>query len=246
MAVTMFRGSYSVRFGPFSLLLTITSFLVMISCRRVTLMEEKVVGIWESSGVDATGRIVFRRDHTVINLSPDGHILGVRWIATSKGKWHLDGNEIVTDEQMLVGDYSPRERRMGRIPIQRFDQKTLVRADGRPDFNRINVEPDLYEQLQALLYVVLSLIAFLGCLYAMQNPLLKKPFFALAIGAALALTWALSLLATELTQTGTVTLSWTSLRCLQWLRLIFMAALIPISTLGFIKLVLAGKAKQGD
>ena len=99
--------------------------------------------MWEFTGLDATGRVVFRRDHTVVDLFPEHDITDARWFATSYGQWRLEGNEIVTDTQDLpIPGYSPHPKRIGRMPIREFKEDTLVRGDGRSDFHRTDTTAD--------------------------------------------------------------------------------------------------------
>lgn len=232
-----FRGNYSkgLRYHCV-LLLGITSLVAAIGCQRTSPTEEKVIGTWEFTGLDATGRVVFRRDHKVIDLFLEGDGPNARWIPTSWGKWRLEGNEIVTDQEMLVGDYSPSERQLGRVPIREFEQDKLVRGDGRADFLRVHWGVEQYSQMLALVYVIVSLIALSVCVYAIRNSSLRKGFVVLAVAAVLALVWSTSTLVAELAQTGTVIIAPASLRSLRLPTEVLRVACIVIFTIGFVNL----------
>jgi hypothetical protein len=219
------------------LLFGVTLGLAVGACQRVSPAEEKVIGIWEFTGLDATGRVVFRRDHTVVDLFTESDSPNARWAPTAWGKWRLEGNEIITDDEVLpIPGYSPRPRRITRIPIRDFEEGRLVRADGRADFNRVRVGIEQYLQILALVYVIASLIAFSASVYAVRNSSLRKEFVVLAVAAVLALVWSTSTLVAELAQTGTVIISAASLRSLRLPTEIFRVACILIFTIGFVKL----------
>ncbi len=239
-----FRGNYSkgLRYHC-ALLFGLTSLVVVVGCQRTSPTEEKIIGTWEFTGLDATGRVVFRRDHQVIDLFLEGDGPNARWIPTSWGKWRLEGNEIVTDQEMLVGDYSPSERQLGRVPIREFEQDKLVRGDGRADFLRVHWGVEQYFQMLALVYVIVSLIALSVCIYAIRNSSFRKGFDVLAVAAVLALVWSISTLVAELAQTGTVIISPASLRSLRLPTEILRVVCILIFTIAFVRLAFALRAR---
>jgi hypothetical protein len=165
--------------------------------------------MWEFTGLDATGRVVFRRDHTVVDLFPEHETTGARWFATSYGKWRLEGNEIVTDTRDLpIPGYSPHPQRIVRTPIREFKEDTLVRDDGRSDFHRTDTTADQdYTQLLAMFYVAMSVITLLLALYSVKNSSLRNEFILFSVAALFALAWSIATLITELAQTGTVVVS---------------------------------------
>ena len=112
---------------------------VAIGCQRLSPEEEKVVGTWEFTGLDFTNRVVFHRNHRSEELYAREDSLLAKisfWAAMSRGTWKLEGDAIVTDEQVIVGP-QPRERRVTRIKILEFLPDKLVR-EGNPDaFHRV-------------------------------------------------------------------------------------------------------------
>src|SRR5919106_717924 len=79
--------------------------------------EENVIGAWEYDSMDdllgwmderpwlaerkphVTSRIVFRRDHKVVDLLRDRAMTGGRWMTIATGTWFLEGDTIVVDHQ---------------------------------------------------------------------------------------------------------------------------------------------------
>jgi hypothetical protein len=232
-----FRYAWVLLFG-------VTLGLAVEACQRVSPAEEKVIGIWEFTGLDATGRVVFRRDHTVVDLFTESDSPNARWAPTAWGKWRLEGNEIITDDEVLpIPGYSPRPRRVTRIPIRDFEEGRLVRADGRADFNRVRVGIEQYLQILALAYVIASLIALSAFVYAIRNSSFRKEFVVLAVAAVLTVVWSTSMLIAELAQTGTVIISAVSLRSLWLPREILRVVCILIFTIGFVRLAFAVRVR---
>lgn len=226
------------------LLLGITSVIAVVGCQRVTRTEEKIIGLWEFTGLDATGRVVFRRDHTVVNLFRDGSDPNAKWAPTAWGTWRLEGNEIVTDEEVFsVPGYLPSSRQIARMPIRDFQEEKLVRADGRADFYRIHWGAERYSQVWALFYLIASLIAFSASIYGIRKSSLRKEFVLLGIAAVVALLWSISTLVAELAQTGTLIISAVWLRSLRLPTEIFRIVCILIFTIAFAKLAFAVKAR---
>ncbi|SRR6266508_5230215 len=118
---------------------TIAIAAISVSCQRLSPEEEKVVGTWEFSGIDFTNRVVFHRNHKseVLHARDDGLLAKMSpWAAMSRGTWRLEGDTIVTDEQILIGP-EPRERRVTRIKIFEFRPNELVREARRDPFHRV-------------------------------------------------------------------------------------------------------------
>jgi hypothetical protein len=112
---------------------------ISVSCQRLSPAEEKVVGTWEFSGIDFTNRVIYHRNHKSEVLFPREEGLLAKlspWVAASRGTWRLEGDTIVTDEQLLVGP-EPRERRVTRIKIFEFRPNELVREPYRDPFHRV-------------------------------------------------------------------------------------------------------------
>jgi hypothetical protein len=110
-----------------------------VGCCRVSPEEKRVVGTWEFSGIDFTNRVVFHCDHTSeeLYMREEGLLAKISpWAAGARGTWRLEGDTIVTDEQLLIGP-EPRERRVTRIKIFKFRPNELVREAGRDPFHRV-------------------------------------------------------------------------------------------------------------
>ena len=200
----------------------------------------------EFTGLDATGRVVFRRDHKVVDLFSEGDGPNARWVATSWGKWLLEGNEIITDEEMLLPDYSSSERNITRIPVREFEEDRLVRADGRADFMRVKLDAERYSQMVALLYVIASIVAFASIIFAMRNTSFRKEVILLGVTAVVALAWSTSTLVAELAQTGTVIISAASLRALRFPTEILRVVCILVFMIGLVKLIFALRKSEGS
>jgi hypothetical protein len=131
----------------------------VLACQRSAPAEQKVHGTWEYSGMDdlvawmderprlperkphVTGRIIFRRDHTLADLLKDNVMTGGRWMTIGSGTWALEGDTIVIDQQPLQGHLSPGEkpfsRRVVRVHISEFHSDRLERSDGGGTFKRV-------------------------------------------------------------------------------------------------------------
>ena len=48
-----------------------------------------------------TGRVVFRRDHSTVDLFPDWYFLDGRMYTAGTGAWHLEGHVLVSEVQPL-------------------------------------------------------------------------------------------------------------------------------------------------
>lgn len=211
--------------------------LATTSCERITPAEAKVLGTWEFTGLDATVRLVFRRDHTVVSLSSQADGFKEKWAPAAWGTWRLEGNEIVTDEEVFpIGGYLPKHRQVARVPIREFGEDKLVRADGRSDFYRVHWGGEQYSQVLSLVYASVSLIVFSVSVYAIRHSAFRKKFIVLAVAAVLALVWSISTLVTELAQTGTVIISPASLRSLSLCTEVLRVACILIFIIGFVRL----------
>lgn len=198
-----------------------------VSCARVRPAEEKLVGTWEFRGLDAVGRVVFRRDHAVINLFPIDHSPYAKWGATSKGTWRLEGNDVVTDERLLIGDHPPQERQLHRIPILQIDSERLVRADGRSEFRRVTAVDEHLSQMVAGMYVLASTVTLASSVYIQRKSALRK-FWLFAVAAALVMAWSTSVFVQALAQTGAVAVSISTL----------LSIALPTQVVGFLSVLL--------
>lgn len=217
-----------------------------LGCHRLLPSEKKIIGTWEFTGIDVTARVVFRRDHVVVNLAAENESADARWTPVACGRWRLQGNEIVTEEQVLPIPGHQFANRITRIPISEFRADALVRADGRSPFIRVSIAGERYAQLLALLALFVSLAVLAACIYLIWARFVRKAAVFLAIAAALALVWAVLLLTTELTQTGAVILSMTSLRLLQSAREVIGIASIVMFAIGCFALLALGRRETSN
>lgn len=218
--------------------------LLTTGCRRLTVSEEKIIGTWEFTGIDASGRVVYRRDHTVVELFPEYDALNARWVPRSWGSWRLEGSEIVSETESFQIPGMPQiPKRVNRTIIRDFSDERLVREEGRSDLIRIRAGAEAYFEGLALAYVIAGVIALAAATYAMQNSAFRKEFILLAVAAVFALAWSASTLVAELVQTGTIIMSPASLRSLRIPTEILRVVCILIFLIGFVKLAFALRAK---
>jgi hypothetical protein len=85
--------------------LALLALLFVSSCHRITPAEEKLLGTWEWSSIDATGRIEFRRDHTTTTL----FYLDGQWEPVTSGKWRLKANDLLTEQRLLPTSRAPND-----------------------------------------------------------------------------------------------------------------------------------------
>jgi hypothetical protein len=216
------------------------------ACHHVSPAEERIIGTWEFTGIDATGRVVFHRDHTVVDLFPEPQA-PYAWEPAASGTWRLEGDVVVTDDQMLpIPGYSPHPRRITRIPIREYHGDRWVRDEGRGDFIRVTWDVERYSQVLALLYLISSLIALSSSIYAIRRSSFRREFALLAVAAFLALAYAALLLVAQLTETGDVVINVASLRSLRMLREVLKVMCVIIFTTGFMRLVYSVRAGEAS
>jgi hypothetical protein len=218
--IIVFRGNKLRQFRCVGAMLFAAASFLLVMCQRVNSTDEKIIGTWEYKGFDSISRIVFRRDHVVVVLFPESNSDTSRWEPITWGTWHVEGNEIVTEEEVLpVPSHSPFPKRINRMPIHEFGENVLVREDGSDHFHRVYWSVrQRYSQLLASFYVVLALVALLAIRYASRRFALRKPLILLATATVFGFLWATMTLANELSQTGTLVISPTSLRSLTRLK----------------------------
>ena len=112
--------------------------LSVVACHRVSLTEKEIVGTWEFAGIDATGRMIFRPDHTVEQMFPhedNSH----EWYTFTRGKWWLEGNTIVADQAFVMeptDGATPFPREVTRMAVRESHPDKLVFEKGSP-FTRV-------------------------------------------------------------------------------------------------------------
>jgi hypothetical protein len=97
--------------------------------------EKKLVGTWEFTGIDATGRLTLRADHTSETLFPDMDD-STKWEVLLRGSWRLEGNDLIMEEKPTFGPSvpgdPPRQMELTRITIREFGSDKLVPEKGGP------------------------------------------------------------------------------------------------------------------
>lgn len=189
--------------------------LLIVGCQPETAAEKKVIGVWEFTGLDAVVRIVFRRDHKVVELFRDPNCtIDCRWDPTFAGRWQVEAGEIVTHEAMLpYGDTLPPPR-VTRIQIRELQADRLL-LNGHPDLVKATIDVERHLQMMALLYSLLAGGLFLLTFLSARRSAFRRDLILLAVGFGGALAWSALTLLVELTQTGNVILSPVALRSLR-------------------------------
>jgi hypothetical protein len=80
--------------------------------------EEMLYGTWQFSSIDATGRMLFRADHTYSTMFPFEDLRD--WKVVTKGTWRVEGRYLVVAEENMfrrAGDSTPPIRH-SRVPIR--------------------------------------------------------------------------------------------------------------------------------
>jgi hypothetical protein len=214
--------------------------LCATACHSLSPDEQKIVGTWEFTGLDFTGRVVYRADHVVVDLFAASETGG--WAPGSWGRWRLEGNEIVEDTASL--DTPDLPRRVTRMPVHLSPEGRLVREDGRPDLIRVSPGAEAYSECLALLYLAGSLIGLVSCIYGFMNSSLRKEFIWLCAAAVCVTAYTLLRLAAESAQTGNLVISWHLLRSLRLPREVLNVGWIILCVIGFTRLVYRLRSSQ--
>ena len=118
--------------------LRFTFVLVMCSISfavaQLSPLEQKVIGTWQFTGIDASGRIVLRADHTCATMLP---ITGRRgWEILAKGTWRIDGNHLIRVEKPWFGPSvsvdPPGPSVTSKLPIRSITPDRFELGAGRP------------------------------------------------------------------------------------------------------------------
>lgn len=202
----------------------------------LTPAEEKIIGTWQFSGVDTTGRVVFRRDHTVVELFREDEIVP-KWVAGAAGKWRLEGNEIIAEKEILpIEGMTPFPRRITRTAIREFHEDRLVRGDGRSDLIRVAPDSQLYIRSVVLICIILILAACFMAVRTVRNSSFRQDFIWLAVAGCFALLWCGLRLIGDLAEAGKLIVSVMSVRSLQLATQILGVACLLLLAAGFSKL----------
>jgi hypothetical protein len=238
--ITVFRGNSLKSFRyVHAVLLGLTCFL-SVTCQRVSSTEEKVVGTWEYTGFDSHSRIAFRRDHIVVVLIPaDGDDFNARhWMPASWGKWRVDGNTIIVNNEQVYGLDGPRwTGEVDRLPIREFHENRLVSDDDGSTWNRLSAARQRYARLLSSFYLLASLAAIASMIVAMRKAVVWKEVILFAIAAIGVLSLSMLALLGELGETGSLVIS---PRLMKWLQ-------VPNDVLkvGFVTILIIAVARIG-
>ena len=101
--------------------LVISLLLSFSACRRLSTLDEKLVGTWQYTTVDATVRTTLKVDHT-ITISFDGKE------QIPAGKWRVEGNELVKD--IYIDFHSPEFPPTREVQISEVTADKLVMNPG--------------------------------------------------------------------------------------------------------------------
>ena len=116
--------------------LTFVLFMCSISfaLAQLSSLEQKVIGTWQFTGIDTTGRIVLRADHTCATMLP---ITGRRgWKILAKGTWRIDGQYLIRVEKPWFGSSTsvdpPGPSVTSKLPIRSITQDRFELGGGPP------------------------------------------------------------------------------------------------------------------
>jgi hypothetical protein len=90
------------------------------SCYHPSADEERVVGTWLYTGMDAFGRITFTRDHKVLFCFPDAREqpCDPKW--TAHGTWRISGEDVVYNIDYSALSGPTRQRKDETLPLRWF------------------------------------------------------------------------------------------------------------------------------
>src|ERR1700738_4591191 len=82
--------------------LIVVSSIVLVSCHRLSPLEQKVVGAWSWTYIEGQGRMVFTPDHQLkLGFPPDEEkgrpLRDDDFTYLRSGTWHLEGDVLVTE-----------------------------------------------------------------------------------------------------------------------------------------------------
>lgn len=102
--------------------ITLLISLCSIGCAVAQLLplEQRIVGTWQFSSIDATGRMIFRADHTYSTMFPFSGLHD--WKVVTRGTWRIEGHYLVVAEKDVFrpiwADGPARPIRRARVPIR--------------------------------------------------------------------------------------------------------------------------------
>lgn len=210
-----------------------------VACSEGKTPREKSIGIWEFTGMDVTGRVVFRKDGKVINLFPENDTAGSPWIPTGGGKWWMDGNSIVTEVRGFAQKTEPP--RLTRRTFA-FTPNKLLSADGHSDFIRVTPAIARSSEVASILRGLVGLVIFVASIYAAAKSAFRRAFTVIGSGGMNLIVCSVLSVPKEFAQTGDVIISASTIRALQLPRDCFESAalLLVAGGLVWLSISLAG------
>jgi hypothetical protein len=76
------------------------AFYLLSACHRLSPTEEKFVGTWSHSSMDATDFQVLGQDHSIIVFFPEDQqdsSKDIRVFRVGSGKWRIEGNDFIQE-----------------------------------------------------------------------------------------------------------------------------------------------------
>jgi hypothetical protein len=182
-------------------------------CKAAETPSERIVGIWEFTGMHNMGRIVYRRDGTIIELFRQDDRPGAYWIPTWAGKWRIEGNTIVA-ETNLLGEKAEAPR-VTRGVIAAFQPDRLVSGDGHSDSVRVTLAVARSSEAAIIIRVLISLILCATSVYAAVKSSFHRIFAIIASGAACLFISSVLSVPREFGQTGDIVVAYSVVEALQ-------------------------------
>ncbi len=164
-----------------------------------------------------TGHVVFRPDHTRVDLFPDWELLHGRMYTTATGVWRVEGDTVFSEVQPLSLPGSPElPKRAAKMTLPDTREAPLrMKNAGHSDLVRASTIATRYTQVLLALCAAASLTLLLAFSHAARRSALGGAFTLLALGAASVLFYLLLHFVEELAQTGDVITSFQFLRSLR-------------------------------
>lgn len=107
---------------------------VSVALAQLSPLEQKIIGTWQFGGVDDTGRIVIRGDHTCATMFPTTDRRG--WDIIAKGTWRIDGDYLIRVEKPAFGpsvsSNPPGPSVTSKLRIRSITPDRFGLGDGRP------------------------------------------------------------------------------------------------------------------
>jgi hypothetical protein len=76
--------------------------LLLIGCHRLSPSEQKIVGAWSNTGLDAVHYYVFEANRSLSVLAPEDDSENAKLLRVGSGSWRVAGNDLVTEIQIKL------------------------------------------------------------------------------------------------------------------------------------------------